>query len=169
MIDIQKLSFYFLLFIAFLVVPYIAYSTSSLSLNKQIVVYINFNLPSTQKRMFVVKQGKIVFSTYVAHGSGSGRGIYAKTFSNQPNSRASSLGTYKTGVVYKGHNGPSRYLYGLSSTNSNVFRRQIVIHGASYIGNGKIGNSWGCFAVPFKDLNTVLYYTQPGTTIIAYK
>lgn len=153
-------------FVAYCLGPFTSYDTRS---SNQTVVYINFSLPSTQKRMYVVKDGKVVYSTYVAHGSGSGRGIYPTTFSNAPNSHASSLGRYIAGSTYKGSNGPSRRLYGVSKSNSNVYSRSIVIHGAVYIGNGRIGTSWGCLAVPFKDLNTILFYTQPGTIIIVYK
>lgn len=136
--------------------------------NNQTVVYINFKLPSTQKRLFIVSNGKTVFSTYVTHGAGSGRGVYARTFSNAPNSHATSLGHYRTGNLYQGAHGLSRKLYGLDNTNSNTYSRQIVIHAAPYIGNGRIGTSWGCFAVSQKDLNTVLRYTPSGTLIIAY-
>src|SRR5260221_423717 len=146
----------------------LAVYNTDLLLNKQsVVIYIDFSKPSTEKRLVIKQNGREVYRTWVTHGSGSGRGVYTKTFSNAPNSHATSLGYYRAGNTYLGTHGLSRRLYGVSSTNSNAYSRQIVIHSASYIGHGRVGTSWGCFAVPVDALSTVLRYTQPGTLIIA--
>jgi hypothetical protein len=137
--------------------------------NSSTYIYIDFTKPSTEKRLYVVSNNHIVYSTYVAHGIGSGSGLYAKTFSNTPQSKTSSLGVSKITHYYKGKYGTSAKLQGLEpSFNNNMEVRDVVLHPAPYIGNGKTGHSWGCFAVPSSEINTILSYTTPNTIIIAY-
>lgn len=132
------------------------------------ITLVDFTLPSDQIRLWVYKNGRIVFQTYVAHGTGSG-GLYATRFSNIPESRTSSIGIYRTLDVYEGHNGGSLRLQGLEYTNSNAYNREIVVHGANYIGEGiKEGNSWGCFAVPMNVSKELINLIKDGTILIAY-
>lgn len=136
-----------------------------------IYAYIDFSLPSTVPRFFVVQNGQVIYSTYVTHGIGSGNGNYADSFSNIPGSHASSIGVYRTGEYYYGKNGKSQKLYGLEKGwNNNAYERLIVIHGASYIRAGMSfpGHSWGCFAVPSKNIQDILKLLPPGTIITAY-
>ena len=131
-------------------------------------VIVDFSQPSTEKRFVIYdKQGRELYRTYVAHGVGSGRGVYATRFSNKPGSLQTSLGKYKIVGFYQGRHGKSARLEGLSSTNSNARKRLIVLHGAGYIGYGKTKNSEGCFAVPSRDLQTVYQYVTIGTMIYA--
>lgn len=130
-------------------------------------IVVDFSLPSTEKRFFIYKNNKLVFSTYVAHGSGSGRGVYATSFSNRSGSHQSSLGTYRLGEFYYGKYGRSMRVDGLSKTNSNARSRAIVIHPAPYIGNGRTGNSWGCFAIPTGDVSKVFSLIKPGDYLYA--
>jgi hypothetical protein len=129
---------------------------------------VDFRKPSTEKRFFIyTDSGTLLFSTYTSHGSGSGRGLYPDRFSNVIGSKASSLGTFRIKELHYGKHGKSYRLEGLSSTNSNAYIRLIEIHGADYIGDGKTGTSWGCFAVPFTDLDTVMTLLQPGDYLYA--
>ncbi len=139
--------------------------------SSNIVALVDFSVPITQKRLFIidVELNKIIFSTYTSHGSGSGRGKVPNYFSNTPGSHTSSLGVYRTTDYYIGDNGFSLKIKGLNDTNSNAEKRLIVIHGADYIGNGKEGKSWGCFAVPRQDLNTVLKLLGKGSLLYAFK
>lgn len=131
---------------------------------------VDFNKPSTEKRFFIYSDGgQLLYSTWTSHGSGSGKGKYATTFSNEFNSHASSLGKYQIKEVYYGKHGKNYRLTGLSKTNSNAYKRYIEIHGATYIGNGKTGNSWGCFAVPREAMHYVFKYLKPGDYLYAQK
>ena len=72
-------------------------------LNDSIISIIDFSLPSTDKRLYVVdlKNYQVLYSTYVAHGKNSGKEM-ANSFSNSPSSNKSSLGFYKTLDTYNG-------------------------------------------------------------------
>lgn len=131
------------------------------------IVKIDFSLPSTQKRLFVInKQTQIVvFSTFVTHGRNSGT-LYATKFSNKDGSYMSCLGKFITTTTYYGKNGLSLRVKGLDKgINDNAASRYIVIHGADYIGDGKTGRSLGCFAVPVKDLEPLIRLIGSGTMI----
>jgi|SRR6185437_4982681 len=137
--------------------------------DKSIYVFIDFTKPSTEKRLYVVDNGNIIYSTWVTHGISSGNGSYVTSFSNIPNSKASSIGVSQVLSYYQGEHGKSARLQGLDQGfNDNMFRREVVVHAANYIGYGKTGHSWGCFAVPQDQLYTVLRYLTPGTIIVAY-
>src|SRR5438132_2295623 len=128
---------------------------------------IDYSLPSTSPRLWVfdLHSGKILFNELVAHGRNSGDNM-ATRFSDSMESRASSLGLFRTADTYIGHNGYSLRLDGLEpGFNGNARDRAIVIHGAAYVdagvakANGRIGRSWGCpalsEAVAHKVIDTV--------------
>ena len=89
---------------------------------KQYITIIDFDLPSTQERLWVydVANDSILLSTHVAHGRNTGV-KKAEVFSNKPNSYQSSLGFYLTGETYRGKNGYSLRLDGLEKgVNDNA-------------------------------------------------
>lgn len=147
----------------------VTYSHKTKVLLNNPIIYVNFNQANTEKRLYIKQGNRVIYTTWVAHGTGSGMGKYAVRFSNENNSHASSLGKYRLLSVYKGQHGISIRLQGLSNTNSNAYKRSIVIHSASYIGHGKTGHSWGCFAVTPEAMQYILRHTAPGTYLIAYK
>lgn len=124
--------------------------------NDNVISIVDFSRPSSQKRLFVLdlKNYKVLFNTYVAHGQGSGEAM-ARSFSNVPESYQSSLGFYQTEDTYMGKNGYSMHLEGLErGINDKAEERAIVMHGAPYVSEnfihtkGFLGRSWGCPAVP---------------------
>jgi hypothetical protein len=121
--------------------------------NTRYLTVVDFSAHSGKHRFFIVDTNSGAVEPHVvAHGSGSDPNNtgYAKKFSNVDGSNASSLGFYATGETYDGKHGRSLRLDGLSSTNSNVRERAVVIHGASYVSEGRSqqGRSWGCLALP---------------------
>src|SRR5690349_17239398 len=93
--------------------------------NDETISIIDFSLPSTEKRLFVidVKKGVVLFNTYVSHGRNSGEEM-ATQFSNDPQSLESSLGFYTTADTYKGKHGYSLRLQGEEpNINDNAFNR----------------------------------------------
>ncbi len=144
--------------------------------NDRIISIVDFSLPSSKKRLFVidVEQKKVLFNTYVAHGANSGR-EYANQFSNTPESNMSSLGFYETENTYMGGNGYSLKLEGLErGINDNAYRRAIVIHGAPYVSEGLIqsqgyiGRSWGCPALPEALHKPIIDKIKNGTCLFIY-
>jgi len=150
---------------------YITSETNLYNYTGKYIILVAFNLPSIEKRLWIIEKEthKVILNTYVAHGIGSGSGIYATSFSNTPDSRKSSLGAYMTSGGYIGKHGYSIRIKGLDKTNNNAYNRVIVIHSSTYIGNGKTGHSWGCFAVPIEAMKTIRDLITEPTLLIAYK
>jgi hypothetical protein len=123
-----------------------------------------------QKRFYLIDiaNDKVLLNTYVAHGRKSG-GEYARRFSNGFKSLQSSLGFYLTKNTYVGENGLSLRLEGLEpGFNDKAYRRAVVIHGASYIGEGLAGRSFGCPAVPKKESKVIINTIKNGTCLFIY-
>lgn len=140
----------------------------------EILTVVDFAKKSGEKRFFVidVRSGSVQ-SHVVAHGSGSdpnNDGMLDK-FSNVKNSNASSVGFYLTAEIYNGKYGRSLRMDGLSDTNSNVRVRDVVVHGANYVkeGRSKQGRSWGCFALPMTSKDAIISKIAGGTLIYAAK
>ena len=140
--------------------------------NKKTLTIVDFSQPSNMARMFLIDMvSGAVWAIHVAHGKGSdlnGDGI-AERFSNVIGSNASSLGFYLTAETYIGNHGNSLRLDGLSTTNSNVRVREVVIHGASYVQDRNIveGRSWGCLAVAETERDQVVALLKGGSLIYA--
>ena len=113
--------------------------------------FIDMSIASGKKRFFVYDLNKnvVLISGLVAHGSCKEGFLTDVKFSNEPGSGCSSLGRYKIGEKYRGQYGVSYKLYGLDNTNSNAYRRSVVLHGISSIPDQEIYpkpicNSFGC-------------------------
>lgn len=132
-------------------------------------VIVDMSRPSTERRFVIYSAtGEVLYKTWVAHGKNSGKGIYATKFSNKEGSEETSLGTYEVGEAYVGRHGYSYRLIGRSSSDSNVYNRDIVIHSAAYIGYGRTGHSDGCLALPQNDIKYVFKFIHRGTYIYVH-
>jgi len=143
---------------------------------QQILTIVDFSKPSTDPRFFVIdfKQDKVLFDTLVAHGKNSGADM-TTSFSNAPQSDESSLGLYVTQQPYYGHDGYALRLQGVTpGYNTNAEARDVVVHGAPYVSpqfaaeHGRLGRSWGCFALDENVVKPVINTIQGGTLIFAY-
>ena len=140
-----------------------------------ILTVCDFSQPSTKKRMYIidVKNFKVLMNTYVAHGRNSGL-EYAERFSNKMESLESSLGFYVTKNTYFGKHGLSLRLSGLErGINDNAEARDVVVHGAQYIGEQRadaayMGRSFGCPAVPQVLASKVIDLIKDGTCLFIY-
>jgi hypothetical protein len=140
--------------------------------NKNYLTVADYSQHSSKARFYVVNMNTgSVWAIHVAHGKGSdpSNSGYATRFSNLEGSEQTSLGYYLTAETYNGEHGLSLRIDGLSSTNSNVRKRDIVVHGASYVSDSNLqaGRSWGCFAVPFDDRSSVVESIKGGSLIFA--
>ncbi|HEV7622338.1 MAG TPA: murein L,D-transpeptidase catalytic domain family protein [Flavisolibacter sp.] len=143
--------------------------------NSSILTVCDFSQSSKQKRMYIIdtKNLKVLLNTYVAHGRNSGLD-YAERFSNAPESLESSLGFYITRNTYFGKHGLSLKLSGVDQGfNDNAESRDVVVHGAQYIGNersgaGFMGRSYGCPAVPQRLAPKVIDLIKNGTCLFIY-
>lgn len=143
---------------------------------ESIMTIADFSQPSTRKRLYVIdmEQGKILFHTYVAHGRNSGK-EQAVNYSNKPRSYQSSPGFYRTESTYYGSNGYSLRLKGLEKgINDNADKRAIVMHGADYVsehliqGQGYLGRSQGCPAIPVKLTRPIINTIKEGSCLFIY-
>lgn len=128
------------------------------------IVVVDFARKSSEPRLWMIDlaTGKGMDEpVLVTHGIGSDSnddGVLDR-FSNINMSLASSPGAVRGAEVYFGKNGRSLRLDGLDVTNSEIRRRDIVVHSVSartrtyfradYVANrgGNIGTSEGCFVV----------------------
>lgn len=145
------------------------------AVKKPVLTVIDYSLPSNKQRMWVfdVRNEKLLYNTYVAHGKNSG--IVANHFSNRESSKQSSLGTYITKNTYIGHKGYSLNLQGLDrGFNDNAYNRRVVIHGAWYVEpdfikkSGRAGLSWGCPAIAQTLAKPVINTIKNGSVVFAY-
>lgn len=137
--------------------------------NKNIITLIDFSKSIEDARLYVIdlKNSKILLTSNVDHGAGSGTGLKPQSFSNSVGSNATSLGCYVTLETYKGMWGYSLKLNGLESDkNSNALKRNIVVHSSKRM-YSKFSS--GCFSVPDKNSNILIDLIKGGSLVYAYQ
>jgi len=140
-----------------------------------LVTIIDYTLPSTERRLWVVDVGthQILTSEYVAHGERSG-GRWATQFSNRDGTHESSLGTFITATTYIGVRGLSLRLRGVEpGINDNAWTRGIVIHGTPNVSEararkGTMGRTEGCPAVPQASARRLIHLIENGVVVFAW-
>ena len=144
--------------------------------HNNILTIIDYSRPSSEKRLWVFDMAtkKLLFHTYVSHGIKSGV-LISDYFSNKFNSKASSMGLYKTDKVYYGRHGLSLKLAGLEhGFNDNASNRSVVMHGGWYVEDafikkyGRAGRSWGCPAVPDHLTNAIINTIKDDALLVVY-
>ncbi|MEO9531875.1 MAG: murein L,D-transpeptidase catalytic domain family protein [Crocinitomicaceae bacterium] len=137
---------------------------------------IDFSKPSSEVRLFILDlcNLKLIHKSLCAHGVNSGR-LYPKKFSNEQNSRQSSLGFYVTTTTYSGKFDLALRLKGMEYSNSHASSRGVVMHAADYANydflekNGcQLGRSYGCPAVPADKFSEVVEWIKGGTCMFIY-
>ncbi len=151
---------------------------NSASYNKKIAFFIDMKIKSGKNRFFVydLVNNQILEEGLVANGAGSETGIRGELkFSNEPDSKCTSLGRYVIGKPYKGMFGKAYKLAGLDETNSNAAKRAIVLHSYSAVPNEEqdyyISNSKGCPMVSeafFKKLEKIIDGSKSSIVLNIY-
>lgn len=145
-------------------------------LHQNNLTLVDYSKPSNERRMWVINlsSDRLLFEDYVAHGSASGD-RFATRFSNRPGSHESSYGVFLTEAPYMGSHGLSLRLKGLEKgINDKAESRAIVIHSAWYANDafakkyGRLGRSWGCFAVSTKLIKPLIQTIKNGNLLVAY-
>lgn len=143
---------------------------------RQLITIIDYTLPSTAKRLWTIDLAtkQVLFNSYVAQGKYTG-GLFARYFSDEPESKKSSLGLFQTLEPYIGHDGYALRINGLEpGFNDKAESRAIVIHGAWYVSAayirsaGRLGLSWGCPAVPEDVIKPLINTIKGGTFLFSY-
>lgn len=142
---------------------------------KQLLTLVDYSKPSSERRLWVIdlKNLKVLYNTWVSHGKHSGDAT-TTSFSNKPQSLKSSLGVFLTDETYIGNNGYSLRVKGLEPHfNDNAYDRSIVFHGANYVSpsiakGGRLGRSWGCFALSRDVIKPIIDTIKNNTLVVAY-
>lgn len=145
------------------------------STSSTLLTIIDYSLPSTERRLWVVDVGthQILTTEYVAHGERSG-GRWATQFSNRDGTHQSSLGTFITATTYIGVRGLALRLRGLEpGINDNAWSRGIVIHGTPNVSEararkGSMGRTEGCPAVPQTSARRLIHLIENGVVVFAW-
>src|SRR5688572_11393139 len=140
---------------------------------------IDMNIPSGRKRFFVYDliNNTVIFSGLVSHGNCNQNSLTEAKFSNIPSTGCSSIGKYKVGFSYQGSYGKAYKLHGLEHTNSNAFRRAVVLHGFGCVPDeeiypASICNTQGCAGVSFnflKKISTFIDQSKKPILLWIYK
>ncbi len=117
-------------------------------------IMVDMSIHSGKNRIFVYdfKKKQITIEGLCAHGVGGGSTAIKPVFSNAVGSNCTSLGKYKVkGRSYSNWGINVHYkMHGLEKTNSNAFRRIVVLHSYTPVPNQEIypqtlfGQSAGC-------------------------
>lgn len=130
-------------------------------MNQTMAFFLDMQQHSGRNRFVVYsfKEGKVLHRFPVSHGCG---GVFwnmtlsknSATFSNVDGSHCSSLGKYKIGErAYSQWGVHTKYvLHGLEASNSNAFKRTIVLHSWERVPDEAIypdgtPEGWGCPAI----------------------
>lgn len=107
-----------------------------------------------KNRLFIYSfsEQKIIASALVAHGSCNYAFLSDARFSNEPGCGCTAYGKYRVGSKYNGRFGVAYKLYGLDSSNSNAYKRNIVLHSYNEVPDKEvypmsICNSLGCIMI----------------------
>ncbi|MBI3521317.1 MAG: murein L,D-transpeptidase catalytic domain family protein [Bacteroidetes bacterium] len=125
------------------------------NMNTSYCFLVDLSIHSGKNRFFVYdfKTKKITSSGLVCHGVGKNSTPEKPVYSNDIGSNCTSLGKYKIGKrAYSNWGINVHYkMHGLEKTNSNAFKRQVVLHSYDYVSGTEIypshltmGWSQGC-------------------------
>ncbi len=147
---------------------------------KTVYTIIDFSMPSTEKRMFIMDlaSGELLFNELVTHGAKSGGNTPSK-FSNNNGSHQSSIGLAKTAETYQSSKfgGTALRMDGLEKGyNDNMRERAIVMHQATYAtpeaiqanGGSRLGRSQGCPAMDPRVAGEVIQTIKNGSLVFSY-
>lgn len=130
--------------------------------NNEIAFFIDMKIHSGKNRFFIydLKNNKLIDEGLVAHGSGSETQVAGiLKFNNTNNSLCTSLEKYSICNSYVEKFGKAYKLFGLDTTNSNAFDRNIVLHKYFDVPyeeqEAPICNSLGCPMVNEKFYNRI--------------
>jgi len=103
--------------------------------NTAICFLVDMSIESGRNRFFIydLQKDSILDAGLVAHGSCNKNWLSGRQYGNETGCGCTSLGKYKIGNQYKGKFGTAFKLYGLDSTNSNAFKRFVVLHSFSCV------------------------------------
>lgn len=106
--------------------------------NTERCFFVDMSIASGKPRFFVynLKKDSVEKSGLVTHGMGGPSG--GIEYSNTEGSNCTSKGRYSVGQSYNGRFGLAFKLHGLDKTNSNAFKRFVVLHAHECVPNAAV-------------------------------
>jgi hypothetical protein len=98
--------------------------------NTSVCFLVNMDIASGTNRFFVydLKKDSVTDAGLVTHGRCNESWLSGRKYDNKIGCGCTSLGKYKIGKPYQGRFGLAYKLHGLDTTNSNAFKRFVVLH-----------------------------------------
>ncbi|MCC6290307.1 MAG: murein L,D-transpeptidase catalytic domain family protein [Chitinophagaceae bacterium] len=98
--------------------------------NTSIAFLVDMSIESGKNRFFVMnlKRDSIIAPGLVTHGRCNQTWLSGRKYGNTVGCGCTSLGKYKIGNAYQGRFGLAYKLHGLDATNSNAYKRFVVLH-----------------------------------------
>jgi hypothetical protein len=151
-------------------------------LNTNFCLLVDMKIHSGKNRFFVwdLEADTIIGKSLCAHGRGQGSTLSKPVFSNREGSYCTSIGKYKTGArAYSQYGINVHYkLHGLEATNSNAYKRIVVLHSYDYVPQFEIapaylplGYSLGCPVIDnalMRKLDTLFKKQKKATLLWIY-
>jgi hypothetical protein len=110
--------------------------------NTSFCFLIDMSLPSGQKRFFIydLQKDSVKNAGLVTHGRCNEAWLEGRKYDNTIGCGCTSIGKYKIGKAYQGRFGLAFKLYGLNKTNSNAFKRFVVLHSHDCVPETEVEN-----------------------------
>lgn len=157
--------------------PLLAYAQKH-GFNTSTCFLVDMRVESGKNRFFVydLKNNTVLDAGLVAHGRCNQDWLNGRKYGNGVGCGCTSLGKYKIGNPYQGKFGLAYKLHGLDSTNSNAFKRFVVLHSHSCVPNGEVDplpicQSDGCPTVSgafLKKLATIIDQSKQPMLLYAF-
>lgn len=98
--------------------------------NNNIAFLIDMSVESGKNRLFIMdlNNNKIIDQGLVTHGRCNQTWLSGRQYDNTVGCGCTSLGKYRIGKSYNGRFGLAYKLHGLDATNSNAYKRFVVLH-----------------------------------------
>ena len=108
--------------------------------NTHFCFMVDMNIESGKNRFFVydLTSDSVLDAGLVTHGRCNANWLTGRQYGNGVGCGCTSLGKYKIGNRYQGKFGLAYKLHGLDSTNSNAFKRFVVLHSHSCVPEGEV-------------------------------
>ena len=98
--------------------------------NTEVCFMADMDIASGKDRFFIYNLPKdsVLHTGLVTHGRCNENWLTGRKYGNKVGCGCTSLGKYKIGKAYRGRFGLAYKLHGLDSTNSNAYKRYVVLH-----------------------------------------
>ena len=108
--------------------------------NTSLCFLVNMQIASGTNRFFVYdwQNDSVTDAGLVTHGRCNKNWLSGRQYDNKIGCGCTSLGKYKIGKSYQGRFGLAYKLHGLDSSNSNAFKRFVVLHSHDCVPNEEV-------------------------------